>query len=113
MDNIEVLELRPVKKGNLRAFATLAIRGIVIRDCRIVQQPGQPAWVSPPQQSYEVGGEKKWRTIVEFPRELRKPIEAAVLRAWQKDDHQQPRLYSETENHSSSWGDDWRRKRPA
>jgi DNA-binding cell septation regulator SpoVG len=111
MDDITVLELKPVEKGNLKAFVAIAVHGIVIRDCRIVQQPGQATWVSPPQQSYEIGGEKKWKAIVEFPKELRRPIEAAVLRAWQKESPQQPRprQYEEIGDHSEIDGGDWPR----
>lgn len=43
---IEIVALKPVKTtGNLKAFASIRLGGVVIHDCRIVQQPGQRARV--------------------------------------------------------------------
>lgn len=48
--SVTVLAVKPVKTpGNLRAFADVQIGPLVVTGCRIVQQPGQAAWVSMPQ----------------------------------------------------------------
>jgi DNA-binding cell septation regulator SpoVG len=48
--SVTCLQIRPVKTpGNLRAFADVQIGPLVVTGCRIVQQPGQAAWVSMPQ----------------------------------------------------------------
>jgi hypothetical protein len=110
MQQIEVLDLKPLEKpGNLKAFVSVQVHGITIRDCRIVQQPGQQAWLSPPQQSYEVAGERKWKAIVEFPKELRKEIEAVVLEAWQGKDKPlttTPKPYAEAGDYGGIDGGD-------
>jgi hypothetical protein len=83
MHELSVIEVQSVDKGNLKAFVAVQVNGVLVKDCRIIQPPGQAAWVSAPQVSYEVGGEKKWKSLVEFPKEMRKQIEAVVLEAWQ------------------------------
>jgi hypothetical protein len=70
MYEISVVEIKPVERSNLKAFVTVEVNGIVIKDCRLVQQPGQAAWLSGPQVSYEVSGEKEksGRALWSFPR---------------------------------------------
>lgn len=77
---IHVVEIKPVSGcGNLRAFATISVEPFVIHDVRIVQQPGQRAWVSMPAQK---SGER-WFTVIECSdRALKDAISAAVLEAW-------------------------------
>jgi hypothetical protein len=41
---IEVLEVRPVNAGNLKAFAKVKLGCVVIHGCRVVQQDGQRPW---------------------------------------------------------------------
>jgi hypothetical protein len=45
---VEVLEIKPIENGNLKAFVKLKIGDVVFHDFRIVQQAGQKAWVSAP-----------------------------------------------------------------
>jgi len=78
---VHVIECRPISgAGNLKAMATVQIgTSIVIRGVRVVQQPGQRAWVSMPAQK---NGEK-WFTVVEITKPaLKEAISTAVLAAW-------------------------------
>lgn len=53
---VTVLAVRPVKTpGTLRGFADVQIGPLVVTGCRIVQQPGQAAWVSMPQVQADTG----------------------------------------------------------
>lgn len=83
MARIEVLEIRPVNlQGNLKAFVTIRISECTIRDCRIIQQPEQQAWVSPPQREYTKDGVRKFFPVVEFAGELKEAVSRAILTAW-------------------------------
>jgi DNA-binding cell septation regulator SpoVG len=84
---VELLSIRPVPNtSNLRAFASVRIGNITIHDCRIVQQPGQQAWVSLPQREYTTkGGERKFSAVIELSEPLRREVLRAVLAAWERE----------------------------
>jgi DNA-binding cell septation regulator SpoVG len=86
---IEVLEVRRLTDGgNLKAFAKVKLGAVIIHSCRIIQQPGQRAWVALPQ----TPGRKKadgsgagWFPVIEITRkELMDQIRDAVLEAWEQ-----------------------------
>jgi DNA-binding cell septation regulator SpoVG len=78
---IEVLEVRPVTAGNVRAFCKVRLGAVVIHGCKVVQQPNQRAWVALPQQQSKDG---KWFPVVEITSEsLLERVRAAVLEAWE------------------------------
>lgn len=79
--DIKVNKVTPMTKGNLRAFVEVQVGEIIIRDCRVVQQPGQNPWVSMPARSYEKDGKTQWISLVEMPRELKAKVEQVVLEA--------------------------------
>lgn len=66
---IEVVSLRPITgAGNLRAFASIKVGPIVINDVRLIQQPGQKAWSSPPQSEWQDNsGQTRYKKQVEWP----------------------------------------------
>lgn len=66
---IEVKNVRQFSdKGNLKAFFTVVIDGVEIRDCRVIQQPGQDAFATLPQTSYKnKDGETKYYNIIQLP----------------------------------------------
>ena len=76
-----VLEWRPIRQGNLRGLFTVQIGPLEIRKIRLVQQPGQAPWVSPPQEAFERGGRRQWTTLVVWPPEWGKAILDAALEA--------------------------------
>jgi DNA-binding cell septation regulator SpoVG len=85
---IEVLEVRPVRgEGNLRAFVSIRLGAVVIHGCRVVQQPGQRAWVALPQtpaRKKADGSGAGWFPVIEIRRrELLDQVRDAILAAWQ------------------------------
>jgi DNA-binding cell septation regulator SpoVG len=78
---IEVIKVKPLDNGgNLKAFASVRIGGLVVHSVRIVQQPGQRAWVSMPQ----VKSGERYYPIVEIESDnLRDRVRDAVLERWQ------------------------------
>ena len=86
---IEVLEVRRMDgSGNLKAFAKVKLGCIVIHSCRIVQQPGQKAWVALPQvpaRPKSDGSGGGWFPVVEITnRTVMDQLRDAVLEAWER-----------------------------
>ncbi|MGH7963611.1 MAG: septation protein SpoVG family protein [Candidatus Binatia bacterium] len=83
---VQVLAIKPLSNaGNLRAFASVKLGDIIIHDCRVVQQPGQRAWVSLPQCEYTRDSEKKYAAIVELSDTLKRELSHVVLTAWEQE----------------------------
>jgi hypothetical protein len=78
MTAADVLEVRRLEgHGNLRAFAKVRLGAVVIHGCRVIQQPGQKAWVALPQvpaRAKADGSGAGWYPVIE--------ITTAVLEAW-------------------------------
>lgn len=75
---ISVVGIRPQRNmGNLRAFVEVKIGEITIADCRIIQQPGQRAYVSGPQK--QVDG--RYLPLVKMTANLRERVQTVVLSA--------------------------------
>ena len=84
--NIAVLTIRPAARGNLRGFADVRIGELVVKDLRVIQQPGQRAWVSPPQKEWlKPDGTRGYAPLVEFSPALKATIESMVLDAWRRE----------------------------
>ena len=81
---IELLDIRLLnRESNVRAFLTIRIGGVTIKDCKVVQQPGQRAWASMPDRQYlDSSGSKRWTPIVELSPELRSRVNAVVAEHW-------------------------------
>jgi DNA-binding cell septation regulator SpoVG len=78
---IEVVRITPIKtEGNLKAFAVVRVDGFEVHSCRIVQQPGQKAFMSWP----HTRSKDSWYPILRTPDRLRREVEAVVLEEWQK-----------------------------
>jgi hypothetical protein len=78
---IEVLDLRLVSQGNIRAYARVRVGALVIAGVKVVQQPGQRAYVRLPDQQNPTTG--KWFPIVNcISPTLQSAIDGAVLDAW-------------------------------
>ena len=83
--DITVLTVRPVARGNLKGFADIRVGELVIRDLRIIQQPNQRAWVSPPQHEWiKPDGTRGYAPIVEFSPGLKLVVESLVIDAWRE-----------------------------
>lgn len=73
--------------GNLRAFCDVRITTAggdwVIRDCRIIQQPGQKACFSLPVLSWNnETGQICYQTILELPAGIKRRISETALRVY-------------------------------
>ena len=79
---VSVVRLRPVAhSGNLRAFADVRVGPLVLRSLRVIQQPGQRAYVSMPQVSDEEG--HYFPLITCDDEALKTRLRETVLLAWQ------------------------------
>jgi DNA-binding cell septation regulator SpoVG len=74
---------RTDQAGTVKAFATIQIGdALEVRDCKVIQQPGQRAWVSLPDRQRSDG--KGYAPIVRaLDDRLKDAISATVLAAWQ------------------------------
>ena len=74
--------------GNLRAFVSVTINDkLTIHSCRIIQQPGQAAWVSLPQREWSTPqGEKRFAPLIELPERVKNAIQETVLNIWRDGD---------------------------
>lgn len=78
---------RLVDKGNLKAFADVKVgKSLKMYGFRVVQQPNQKAWVSPPQRTWQdKNGITKYLPVIELSGDLKEEVDAAVLMEWAKD----------------------------
>lgn len=67
-------------KGNLKGFATVVAGPWTICGCRIIQQPGQHAYVALPQQ--EAADGRFFPVLRSDDTNLKNDIQEAVLKVW-------------------------------
>jgi len=80
---VTVTEVKPIDWGSMRAFATIQIGPVTIKECRLVKEENKTAWVSPPQKTWDKGdGKKGYVSLVQWPQEWNDAINAAVLAAY-------------------------------
>jgi len=81
---IKVVEMKVLDgEKPLKAYASIQLGNWIIHDWRIIQQPGQRAWVSVPQSSYKgKDGKARYRNLITIPGEWRQRIEEEILKAW-------------------------------
>lgn len=83
---VEVLSVRAIEKGNLKGFATVKIGPLTLHDFRIIQQPLQRAYVSPPQFEYlDSENRRKFKPVAQYPETWRQAISEAILAAWEAE----------------------------
>ncbi len=85
--NIRVVEFKMLNNGRpIKAYASVSIGDWVVYDWRVIQHPGQRAWVSVPQTSWrDPDGKIKYRALLSIPGELKQRIEVAILSAWEEE----------------------------
>ncbi len=68
MESIKVVEFNLLNNDRpLKAFASVQVGDWIVNDWRIVQQPGQRAWVSVPQTSWkDKEGKVQYRALLVF-----------------------------------------------
>lgn len=81
--NPQVLAWQPLSdKGNLRGYAVVQVGPAIFEDVRLVQQPGQKAFVGPPQKCWTDDYKKKhYAPLVHWPKEWSEAILRKVLDA--------------------------------
>lgn len=83
---IEILGFRKVNQGNLKAFVDIQVGESIFRDFRVVHVEGQQPWVASPQTSWKNGnGEMKFKSIITFPKELKKFVDSMILARYQRE----------------------------
>ena len=86
---MKVIEVRLTNGDKpTKAFADLEFEenGLVIKDIKIIQQPGLRAWVAMPQVSWKDPGDGqiKYRILITAPPPLKGEIDACILSAWSR-----------------------------
>ena len=83
--DIEISDVRLITSGStVKAFPTVRAGRWTIRDCKIVQQPGQQPWLALPSREYTApDSSKRWSNIVELARDDKQRLSDAVIRLWE------------------------------
>jgi DNA-binding cell septation regulator SpoVG len=83
--NIDITDIRIQennRSGKIKAFVDIMLDGIIIRDLKILKEPGQREIVVNPQISWSSQGELRYKTLVKFPSEVKGLLDLAVLQAY-------------------------------
>lgn len=81
--NIEILNIKNIaREGNLKAIVDFKLNNSEFYSWRIIQQPDQEAWVSPPQESWEKDGKKHYKPLIKFSEELMKIVRQSIIDKW-------------------------------
>jgi DNA-binding cell septation regulator SpoVG len=80
---IGVIASRHINKGTVRAITDVGLGlSLTLREFKVIQQPGQRAWVSPPSQEWQgTDGKRRFTPLIELTGSLRKRVEQAILEA--------------------------------
>jgi hypothetical protein len=78
----EVLKIAPTTAGTVKAFVYIRVGAVTIKGAKIMQQPGQAAWLAMPDRSYVVSGKAECAPIIELDKSLRERATEVVLTAW-------------------------------
>jgi hypothetical protein len=84
--DIEVVAIKPIAGGgSAKAFVTVRVGGITIKECKIVQQAGQRPWLAPPDRPWTGSdGKPRYARLVELDKDLHERVTAAVLQEWKR-----------------------------
>jgi DNA-binding cell septation regulator SpoVG len=82
---ISVESLRLSDHATIKAFVDVRMGGVVAKGFKIIQAPGQRAWVALPSRQYDAGdGKPRYEITVELSDSLKARVSAAVLAAWRE-----------------------------
>ena len=84
---LKILNIRLLKNGKpLKAFADIQLsNGWIIKDFRVIQQPGHKAYMVAPQTAWKgPQGKLNFKPIVSMPDDVKWQVEASILTAFQK-----------------------------
>lgn len=84
---VKVLEIRLMPPERpLKAFVDIKIRGLVIKDFRVLKEDGKRPYVKVPFVTYkDQTGQLKFKPIVVLPDEVRGEVDLAILNAYQRE----------------------------
>jgi DNA-binding cell septation regulator SpoVG len=77
---VSVERIRIMTPGNLKALVDVRLGPLLVRNCRIIQQPEQRPYLSLPQERREDG--RYFPIVTTQDRELKDRIQSAVLAAF-------------------------------
>lgn len=81
LDRIQVTKVTPINKGNIKAFASVKLGDtLTIHSVKIVQQPGQKAYVRLPES--EQNG-KYFPVVSADDKRFQDAVQEKVLAAWE------------------------------
>jgi DNA-binding cell septation regulator SpoVG len=85
---IEILDLRRTENaGNVRAFVSIRIGSVTIRDAKIIKQRDQRAWLAMPDKPWQgADGKTRYTAIIELSPSLKERVSDAALAAWEAQD---------------------------
>jgi DNA-binding cell septation regulator SpoVG len=87
MENVEIIDIKPLDAGNIRALVSIRLFGVVvIYGAKIIQQPGQKAWLALPSREFISDGQKRYSPVVEITGPLKDAVWRAVLASWQQQE---------------------------
>ena len=85
--DIEVVELREIERGSLKAVAKVRLGPLLVHGVRIIQQPGNDPWIGLPQAPSRCRADDSgsgWSRIVEIvDPAVAGRLRAAVMAAWE------------------------------
>lgn len=87
MKEIKVLNIKRLDNaGNLKAFVDFKLGESEFYSWRIVQQPGQVAWLSSPVETWESDdGKKHYKQLIKFPQVLMDQIRDIIIKEWEDE----------------------------
>jgi DNA-binding cell septation regulator SpoVG len=80
---IRVIAIRRFNRGTVRAIADIGlVTSVVLKGFKVVQQPGQRAWASPPSRECQgTDGKRRFTSRIELTGFLKSQVEQAILEA--------------------------------
>ena len=84
--DFRISNLKRVSYGSIKAFYDVEFPFGLIKGFKLIQQPGQRMWSTPPDQSYTTKeGKKAYARIVELDKDLMGSIEYEAVRLFKND----------------------------
>jgi hypothetical protein len=83
---IEVTELKTVNGGNVKAYVSVRVGDWEIHNFRIIQKPGQVAWIQAPETTWKgQNGKIYYRQLLTLPAEMMQRITVRILSRWEEE----------------------------
>jgi hypothetical protein len=83
--NIKLIKTNGDKKSNLHATIDFRLNDSEFYSWRIIQQPNQHAFVSPPQESWLDGDTRMYKPLIKLKPNLMKSVSDKLIEEYQKE----------------------------